>query len=119
MCCLPLPLLKLLTSIGAVISALLSLGILVAVIFVSFENRDIIDNANEPVLKTLLAIFYVVSIVFLVLALCGVYGSIKAKKKNKLAPCLLSAYSISVVVFFVVFLIMTIAIFAAPPAVFG
>lgn len=63
--------------------------------------------------------FYIVSIVFLVLALCGIYGSIKAKKKNKLAPCLLSAYSVSVVIFFVIFVIMTIVIFAAPPAVFG
>jgi hypothetical protein len=62
---------------------------------------------------------YIISIVFLILALCGLFGSIKAKRKNKLAPCLLSAYLVSVVFFFAIFLAITIILFAAPPAVFG
>lgn len=62
---------------------------------------------------------YIISIVFLLVALGGLFGSIKAKRKNKLAPCLLSAYLISVVFFFAIFLTMTIVLFAAPPAVFG
>lgn len=127
MCYLPLPMLKLFVGIGAAISALLSLGMLAgiypllssAVIYINFEHKDIIDNANEPVVKTLFVFFYIISILFLLLAFSGLYGSIKAKRKNKLAPCLLSAYLVSVVVFFVIFLGMTITMFAAPPAVFG
>lgn len=119
--------LKLFVGIGAAISALLSLGMLTgiypllssAVIYINFEHKDIIDNANEPVVKTLFVFFYIISILFLLLAFSGLYGSIKAKRKNKLAPCLLSAYLVSVVVFFVIFLGMTITMFAAPPAVFG
>ena len=90
-----------------------------AVIYINFEHKDIIDNANEPVVKNLFIFFYVMSILFLLLAFCGLYGSIKARRKNKLAPCLLSAYLISVIVFFIVFLAMTITMFVAPPAVFG
>ena len=63
--------------------------------------------------------FYVISIVFMILSMCGLYGSIKAKRKNKLAPCLLSTYFVGVVIFFLVFLALTIVFFAAPSAVFG
>lgn len=127
MCYLPLPILKLIVGIGAAASVLLSLGMLgcndssnLAVIYINFEHKDIIDNANEPVVKKLFVFFYVMSILFLLLAFCGLYGSIKAQgKKGKLAPCLLSAYLISVVIFFTVFVAMTITMFAAPPAIFG
>lgn len=70
-------------------------------------------------IKTLFVACYILSILFLLLGLCGLFGSIKAKRKSKLAPCLLSAYLVSVIFFFFVFLTMTIVMFAAPPAVFG
>lgn len=66
-----------------------------------------------------MVLFYVVSIIFFLLALCGLYGSIKAKRKNKLAPCLLSIYFVGVIIFFIVFLVLTIIFFSAPSAVFG
>lgn len=94
--------------------------IFLAVIYINFEHKEIIDNANEPLVKKLFVFFYVISILFLLLAFCGLYGSIKARgKKNKLSSCMLSIYLISVIVFFLAFLAMTITMFAAPPAIFG
>ena len=69
MCYLPLPLLKLIVGIGAAASVLLSLGMLggthtlfLAVIYINFEHKEIIDNANEPLVKKLFVFFYVISI---------------------------------------------------------
>jgi uncharacterized protein with PQ loop repeat len=90
-----------------------------AVIYLNLDYKDIIDKADEPVIKTLIVVCYILSILFLLLALCGLFGSIKAKRKNKLAPCLLTMYLISVVFFFFVFISVTIVLFAAPPAIFG
>ena len=63
---------------------------------------------------------YIISIVFLVLAFCGVYGSIKARRRNsKVGNCLLSVYFIGVFVFLLVFVGTSIALFLAPGSIFG
>ena len=57
---------------------------------------------------------------FMVLAFCGIYGSIKSRKKNsKMGNCLLSVYFIGVVVFLLVFIGASIMFFAAPASIFG
>ena len=63
---------------------------------------------------------YVLSILFLVLSFCGIYGSIKARsKKSKIGSCLLSIYFIGVVIFLVVFVIASVLFFIAPSSLFG
>lgn len=64
---------------------------------------------------------YIISIFFLFLSLCGIYGAIKTKRKasSKAGNCLLSIYSIGVMIFLLIFFICTITFFAAPPSIFG
>lgn len=64
---------------------------------------------------------YIISIFFLLLSLCGIYGVFKTKQNSssKAGNCLLSVYSIGVMIFLAIFLGCTIVFFAAPPNIFG
>lgn len=56
----------------------------------------------------------------MILGICGVYGALKAKKKEKNSGnCLLFFYLIGVVIFFVLFIAGTIFFFVGPQTIFG
>lgn len=56
----------------------------------------------------------------MILGICGVYGALKAKKKEKNSGnCLLFFYLIGVLIFFVLFTAGTVFFFVGPQAIFG
>lgn len=60
------------------------------------------------------------SILFLLLAIAGLYGSLKGRKNiKKDNSCLLGLYSVGVIVFFLLFLGGGIFFFLGPEAIFG
>jgi hypothetical protein len=63
---------------------------------------------------------YLSSILFLLLGVAGLSGSMKgmSKKENK-GGCLIGLFSIGVMIFFVVFLAGTIFFFVGPETIFG
>lgn len=61
---------------------------------------------------------YIGSIVFLLLGISGLYGSLKGGKDKKGNKCLLGLYSIGVIVFFFVFLAGIFLFFFGPKAIF-
>lgn len=82
--------------------------------------KDITDHVDEKVIDTLLVGLYVLAVLFMLLAICGIYGSIKVRRKNsKLGSCLLSIYFVGVAIFLLSFIAGTILLFAAPSSLFG
>jgi len=61
---------------------------------------------------------YIGSIIFLLLGISGLYGSLKGGKGKKGNKCLLGLYSIGVIVFFFVFFAATLVFFLGPKAAF-
>lgn len=84
------------------------------------EKKDIVSAASSGAVSGSLIALYITSIVFLLLGVAGLSGSMKgmSKKENK-GTCLLGLFSIGVMVFFVVFLAGTIFFFVGPEAIFG
>jgi len=89
-------------------------------IYVQVEKKDIISAANQGAVTGSLIALYISSIIFLLLGVAGLTGSMKgmSKKENK-GTFLLFLFSIGVTVFFVVFLAGTIFFFVGPEAIFG
>lgn len=89
-------------------------------IYVQVEKKDIISAANQGAVTGSLIALYLSSIIFLLLGVAGLTGSMKgmSKKENK-GTFLLFLFSIGVTVFFVVFLAGTIFFFVGPEAIFG
>lgn len=81
-------------------------------------KKKIIDQASEGTINSALVFAYVGSIVFLLLGISGLYGSLKGGSKKKGNKCLLGLYSIGVIVFFFVFLAGTLVFFLGPKAIF-
>lgn len=91
-----------------------------AAIYANNEKKDIIDNSDEGFINASLIIVYVLSIVFLVLGLCGLYGGCKTRKKNnKLGNCLLGVYFVGVFIFLILFAGSTIFFFVGPSSIIG
>ena len=93
----------------------------IVTIYANVEKSEIIDNTDKQYVNDFLVAMYVISIFFLFLSVSGMYGTIKIKRKgaSKVGNCLLSAYSIGVIVFAATFLVCTIVFFAAPPSILG
>ena len=62
---------------------------------------------------------YIGSIVFLLLGIAGLYGSMKGGKDKKGSPFLLALYSIGIFIFFIGFLGASIFFFVGPRSIFG
>ena len=89
-------------------------------IYVHVEKREITSSANRGAVTCALIALYVSSIVFLLLGVAGVAGSIKTSKNNSgQGSCLLALYSIGIFIFFIFFLAATIFFFVAPDSIFG
>jgi hypothetical protein len=87
---------------------------------VQVEKKSIISSASQAAVSASLIGLYISSIVFLLLGVAGLAGSIKSnKKKESNGTCLLAMYSIGIFVFFVIFLGATIFFFVGPEAIFG
>lgn len=61
---------------------------------------------------------YIGSIVFLLLGIAGLYGSLKGGKNKKGNKCLLGLYTIGVIVFFFAFLAGALVFFLGPRTMF-
>lgn len=86
--------------------------------YANLYKKKIIDQASEGTVNQGLVFAYLASIVFLLLGISGLYGSLKGGKDKKGNKCLLGIYSIGVIVFLFVFLIGAILFFAGPKAIF-
>lgn len=63
---------------------------------------------------------YLGATLFMILGICGIYGAIKSRKKEKgSGNCLLFFYFLGIFVFFVAFLGGTIFFFVGPESIFG
>lgn len=84
------------------------------------EKKEIISAASQGAVTGSLIALYLSSILFLLLGVAGLSGSMKgmSRKENK-GTCLLGLFSIGVMVFFVFFLAATIFFFVGPEAIFG
>lgn len=89
-------------------------------IYVQVEKKEIVSAASQGAVSGSLIALYISSIVFLLLGVAGLSGSMKgmSKKENR-GTCLLGLFSIGVMVFFVVFLAGTIFFFVGPETIFG
>ena len=89
-------------------------------IYVQVEKKSIISTASQGAVTASLIGLYISSIVFLLLGVAGLAGSLKSsKKKENKGTCLLALYSFGIFVFFVIFLGGTIFFFVGPQAIFG
>lgn len=80
----------------------------------------IITNTGGDVVNIALVGLYLGAVVFLILGICGVYGAMKARKKERQSGnCLLFFFLIGVLVFFVLFTAGTIFFFIGPQTIFG
>lgn len=125
MCFLPLGCLKAITTIGAVISIVISFALLggtfhqyLVTIYANLYKKKIIDQASSGTFNSALVFAYIGSIVFLLLGISGLYGSLKTGKDRKGNKCLLGLYSIGVIVFFFVFLAGIFVFFLGPRTIF-
>ncbi len=87
-------------------------------IYANVYKKKIIDQASEGTVNSALIFAYVGSIVFLLLGISGLYGSLKGGKDKRGNRCLLGMYSIGVIVFFFVFLAGIFVFFMGPKAIF-
>lgn len=89
-------------------------------IIANTEKQEIISNTGTGLITDVLVGLYLSAAVFMVFGICGLYGAIKSRKKEKgAANCLLSMYFIGVLFFFLLFLGGTIFFFVGPKALFG
>ena len=89
-------------------------------IYVQVEKKSIISSASQSAVSASLIGLYVSSIVFLLLGVAGLAGSIKSSsKRESKGKCLLGLFSIGIFIFFLVFLGATIFFFVGPEAIFG
>lgn len=88
-------------------------------IYVNLYKKRIIDQASAGSFNSILVFAYIGSIVFLLLGICGVYGSLKTGKDKKGNKCLLGMYTIGVIIFFFVFFAGIFVFFFAPRTLFS
>lgn len=89
-------------------------------IYVQVEKKQIISAASQGAVTAALIGLYISSIIFLLLGVAGLAGSLKSSsKRESKGTCLLALYSVGVFVFFVIFLGATIFFFVGPEAIFG
>lgn len=89
-------------------------------IYVQVEKKEIISAANQSAVTGSLIALYLSSILFLLLGVAGLSGSMKGmSKKESKGSCLLGLFSIGVIVFFFAFLAGTIFFFVGPETIFG
>lgn len=89
-------------------------------IYVQVEKKEIISAASQGAVTGSLIALYLSAILFLLLGVAGLSGSMKgmSRKENK-GTCLLGLFSIGVMVFFFFFLAATIFFFVGPETIFG
>jgi hypothetical protein len=87
-------------------------------IYANVYKKKIIDQASEGTINSALVFAYIGSIVFLLLGVAGLYGSLKGGKGKKGNKCLLGLYSIGIILFFFVFFAGTLVFFLGPKAIF-
>jgi hypothetical protein len=127
MCFLPVKCLKVIVFVGSICSIAISVGLLartppviLVTIYVQVEKKTIISTASQGAVTASLIGLYISSIVFLLLGVAGLAGSLKSsKRKENKGTCLLALYSFGIFVFFVIFLGGTIFFFVGPEAIFG
>lgn len=84
------------------------------------EKKEIISATNKGATTAALIGLYIGSILFLLLGVAGLSGSMKTmSKKESKGTCLLGLFSIGVMVFFLIFLGAAIFFFVGPQAIFG
>jgi len=90
-------------------------------IYVQVEKKTIISSASQGAVSASLIGLYISSIVFLLLGVAGLTGSLKSssKKDGNNGTCLMGIFSIGVFVFFIIFLAATIFFFVGPETIFG
>lgn len=116
MCFLPVKCLKAIVFIGSVCSIAISVALLALTIYVQVEKKTIISSASQSAVSASLIGLYISSIVFLLLGVAGLTGSLKSssKKDGSNGTCLMGLFSIGVFVFFIIFLAATIFFFVGP-----
>lgn len=83
------------------------------------EKKDIISNAGGQFVNDALVGLYLGAAVFMILGICGVYGAMKTRKKEKNSGnCFLFFYLVGVFVFFALFISATIFFFVGPETIF-
>jgi hypothetical protein len=89
-------------------------------IYANVEKKAIINNTGGNVVSYSLVALYLGSAVFMVLGICGVYGAIKARRREKNSGnCLLFFYFIGVLTFLIAFIGGTVFFFVGPQTIFG
>ena len=84
------------------------------------EKKDLFVSVSKGIVSGSLIGLYVSSIIFLLLGVAGLSGSIKSSKsKESRGTCLLALFSIGIFVFFVLFLVATVFFFVGPQIIFG